>query len=213
MNQAVVACLAATNICWSIWYHSNIVWEILKNFNLLLGRKFRWEIIKCPWPGVYLGPNGGGGGGSESATNLDPSFLYNFYVVIIPYLPHYFSLDLSKILIKMMGIRCKVAEPPFFWAAPAPEVWGPGVDYTGTAPAKLGQLRLQAIKGASGSATLIRRDPYLQSWLTNFVLWFSSDRAFEGLLNLVDLDLSENQLTFIPPGAFLTLVALRQPVQ
>ena len=57
---------------------------------------------------------GGGGGGSESATNLDPSFLYNFSVVIIPYLPHYFSLDLSKILIKMMGIRCKVAEPPFF---------------------------------------------------------------------------------------------------
>jgi hypothetical protein len=31
------------------------------------------------------------------------------------------------------------------------------------------------------------------------------------MLNLVNLDLSENNLTFIPPGAFLTLVALRQP--
>jgi hypothetical protein len=37
-------------------------------------------------------------------------------------------------------------------------------------------------------------------------------RAFEGMLNLVNLDLSENNLTFIPPGAFLTLVALRHPV-
>ncbi len=41
---------------------------------------------------------------------------------------------------------------------------------------------------------------------------FSPFRAFEGMLNLVNLDLSENNLTFIPPGAFLTLVALRHPV-
>ncbi len=39
-----------------------------------------------------------------------------------------------------------------------------------------------------------------------------SFRAFEGMLNLVNLDLSENNLTFIPPGAFLTLVALRHPL-
>jgi hypothetical protein len=31
------------------------------------------------------------------------------------------------------------------------------------------------------------------------------------MLNLVRLDLSENNLTYIPPGAFHTLVALRQP--
>ena len=34
--------------------------------------------------------------------------------------------------------------------------------------------------------------------------------AFEGLLQLINLDLSENNLTYIPPGAFQTLVALRE---
>ena len=55
------------------------------------------------------------------------------------------------------GLVVSVAEQPLFWAAPAPEVRGPGADsgfgsdQIGSAPAltKLGRLRLQAKKGAS----------------------------------------------------------------
>ena len=37
--------------------------------------------------------------------------------------------------------------------------------------------------------------------------WF--ENLYAGLLQIVNLTLSENNLTYIPPGAFKTLVALR----
>ena len=48
----------------------------------------------------------------------------------------------------VMDIKSSVAERPLFWAAPAPEVRGPGADYgsdqIGSAPAQGKKRRLQA---------------------------------------------------------------------
>jgi Leucine-rich repeat (LRR) protein len=38
--------------------------------------------------------------------------------------------------------------------------------------------------------------------LSHNQLWNISTQAFEGLLQLINLDLSSNNLTYIPPGAF-----------
>ena len=70
-----------------------------------------------------------------------------------------------------------VAEPPLFWAAPAPDVRGPGAD---SGPKKGGSIQKRAALGSSGYWTKII---ILSSEIFNFNKSFGSYLSYTGTLN------------------------------
>ena len=106
-----------------------------------MGRQCCWAAA-APSPGDIWHSYNSGSDGSQCSPGSGrlPSerVLHNFPVTG--------CCDLTDFLCCALGTRRSVAEPPLFWAAPAPDGQGPGADsdLLGSAPAPGKKRRLQA---------------------------------------------------------------------